>query len=290
MAGDALLQAAAAGGRNQLPWPWLYGDAMDVPGSASPRQNAAITQTQYEILHAWAEGRFISDWQEPPDTPSSVDQLPLAERPGMLDRAALEYCLRRRVSILAVRSPGRCDICRCIRSRFECGTGSRECPHRYNGNTLTQEKVFSREGPLFAQGPGDLTRWMGLPWQADTAFCRSGYDTKYDLYQPTFWPARVPNHVLTEEEYRIAVDALRPRDQRIDAFRTRVDWNEPLKGDTAGQMAHMVRIFASMGVLERRSGVSGDPELPPWMWVVSFGLDISSPLALGGGAGRDSRD
>jgi hypothetical protein len=121
---------------------------------------------------------------------------------------------------------------------------------------------------------------MGLPWQADTAFCRSGYDAKYDLYQPTFWPARVPNHVLTEEDYLVAIDGAHEHSRRVEAFLTRADWNEPLQGDTAGQMEHMVRIFASMGLLERRPGVAEDPELPPWMWVATFGPDIPpAPLA-----------
>jgi hypothetical protein len=120
---------------------------------------------------------------------------------------------------------------------------------------------------------------MGLPWQADTAFCRSGYDTKYDPYQPTFWPARVPNHVLTEEDYRIVINPSRPREERMDAFLTRTDWNEPLQGDTEAQMQRMVRIFGSMGLVERRRGVRGDPELPPWMWVASFGPDVQTAPA-----------
>ena len=62
---------------------------------------------------------------------------------------------------------------------------------------------------------------MGLPWQADTAFCRAGYDTKYDLYQPTFWPARVPNHVLTNEDYAKATDSSAPRSDRLAAFNRR---------------------------------------------------------------------
>ena len=42
---------------------------------------------------------------------------------------------------------------------------------------------------------------MAVPWQTDTASCRSGYylgyGPRYDPYVPTFWPARVPNQVLT---------------------------------------------------------------------------------------------
>ena len=73
---------------------------------------------------------------------------------------------------------------------------------------------------------------MGLPWQADTAFCRAGYDTDYDLYQPTFWPARVPNHVLTDVDYAIVIDAAQPRARRLEAFLTRTSWVDPLQGDT----------------------------------------------------------
>ena len=61
-------------------------------------------------------------------------------------------------------------------------------------------------GPLGPQVPGGVTRWMAVPWQTDTASCRSGYVKKYDPYLPTFWPARVPNQVLAEENYNIVMD------------------------------------------------------------------------------------
>jgi L-lysine epsilon oxidase-like protein len=261
---------------NQLPWPWLYGDAMDVPAGVSPRQNAGISQAQYDILKTWADGRFVPDWPVPPTAPDSIDKLPLAERPAMLDRAALEYCLA------DAFHPG-CEVTWPIRhltmysKPFRVRHRPEGTPPPSYGKTLTQKKILSRRGPLYAQGPGDLTRWMGLPWQADTAFCRSGYDTQYDLYQPTFWPARVPNHVLIERDYDVVVDAAQPRERRVEAFLNRFDWNAPLQGDTAGQMEHMVRIFASMGLIERRPGVANDPELPPWMWVATFGPDVPPP-------------
>ena len=34
-------------------------------------------------------------------------------------------------------------------------------------------------GPLRQQVPGGVTRWMAVPWQTDTASCRSGYVKKY---------------------------------------------------------------------------------------------------------------
>src|SRR5262249_29837788 len=39
-----------AADNNPLPWPWIYGDAMDVPASSSPRQNLSLSPTQYRYL------------------------------------------------------------------------------------------------------------------------------------------------------------------------------------------------------------------------------------------------
>jgi hypothetical protein len=263
---------------NQLPWPWVYGDAMEVPAVESPRQNAAISQTQFEILQAWAEGRFTADWTPPFTVPSSIDDLPIAEQPAMLDRAALDHCLA------DAFHPG-CEVTWPIRhltlyaKPFRIRHRAPGTPAPSYGATLTPAEALSRTGPLYEQGPGDLTRWMGLPWQADTAFCRAGYDTAYDLYQPTFWPARVPNHILTDADYAIVIDPAQPRARRLERFLTRTSWNDPLRGSTAEQMESMVRIFASMGLVEKRPGVTGDPALPPEMWVASFGPDIPPPPA-----------
>ena len=261
---------------NQLPWPWIYGDAMEVPAVESPRQNAAISETQYDILQAWASGQFVADWTPSIDAPRSIDDLPLHERPAMLDRAALEYCLA------DAFHPG-CEMTWPIRHLtmyarpFRIRHRPSGTPPPSYGRTLSPQQALSRNGPLYEQGPGDVTRWMGLPWQADTAYCRAGYDSKYDLYQPTFWPARVPNHILTDTDYAIVVDPGRVRTQRVEAFVNRTSWTDPLRGTTAEQMEMMVRIFASMGLLEVRPGVAADPLLPPVMMVASFGPDIPPP-------------
>ena len=79
------------------------------------------------------------------------------------------------------------------------------------------------------QVPGGITRWMAVPWQTDTASCRSGYETTYDPYVPTFWPARVPNQVLTRENYAIVMDAEADRmAERLAAFANRAAWLAPL--------------------------------------------------------------
>ncbi len=259
---------------NQMPWPWLYGDAMEVPASNSPRQNASISQTQYGILQRWADGDFIADWGQRGAPPAGIDDLPLAEQPAMLDRAALEFCLA------DAFHPG-CEMTWPMRHLslyerpFRIRQRSPDNPEPDYGPTLNQTAALAGNGPLHGQRPGDINRWMGLPWQADTAFCRAGYDTDYDPFAPTFWPARVPNHVLTAEDYAVVVDPSQPLARRIDAFSNRTSWNKPLHGNTASQMLDMVRIFGSMGLVEVRPGVIGDPIFPAVMMVASFGPDVA---------------
>ena len=269
---------------NQLPWPWLYGDAMEVPAGKSPRQNATISQTQYDILQRWRDGDFLADGgRERESPPASIKDLSLDEQPAMLDRAALEFCLA------DAFHPG-CELTwpmrhlTMYRAPFRIRTRPPGETERDYGPTLNQAQILSRQGPLYAQGPGDLNRWMGLPWQADTAFCRSGYDPQYDPFAPTFWPAHVPNQVLSAADYAVVVDPHQPIARRIEAFTSRTDWNKPLHGGTAEQMEQMVRVFGSMGLVEVRPGVAGDPAFPARMMVASYGPDVAPADATSLGA------
>jgi len=259
---------------SQLSWPWIYGDAMDIPPANTPRQNASISPTQRRILQAWAAGRFVADWDDQRAVPRALDQVPLQEQPAMLDRAALDFC------VADAFHPG-CEVTWPIRhltlysAPYRVRHRPAGAPDREYGPTLTQQEVLSSRGPLHDQGPGDLTRWMGLPWQADTAYCRSGYDTSYDPFVPTFWPARVPNQILTKERYQVVMDPSRPREERLAAFADRTPWVAPLQGTTAEQMEQMVKGFGDMGLLEVLPGVPEDPAFPPVMMVASFGKGIA---------------
>ena len=45
-----------------MPWPWLYGDAMNIPPAQTPRQNAALSATASStMLRQWADGNFDAD-------------------------------------------------------------------------------------------------------------------------------------------------------------------------------------------------------------------------------------
>ncbi|MET9872553.1 LodA/GoxA family CTQ-dependent oxidase, partial [Streptomyces sp. NPDC006386] len=199
-------------GLSPVPWPPLYGDSMSVR-PVSARQHLTLTPTQYRSLARWAAGDFDADHDPVAVPPGSLDEVPLPQRPAMLDRAALSFCLA------DAFHPG-CELSWPMRhstlyaAPFRVRHRAPGTPEPDYGSVLTPQTALGVDGPLYGQGPGDLTRWMAVPWQTDTARCRSGYylgyGPRYDPYLPTFWPARVPNHVLTEQDYEEAVDPGRP--------------------------------------------------------------------------------
>jgi hypothetical protein len=146
------------------------------------------------------------------------------------------------------------------------------------GSQLTPAQALALDGPLHAQGPGDLSRWMAVPWQTDTASCRGGYDRAYDPYLPTFWPARVPNQVLSEEQYERAVKSGSPED-RLRHFRTRADWYRTLSPDYITAINQMVQHFGNLGVVEAHPHRDGEQVLPPVLYVESKPMSVPPPAA-----------
>lgn len=263
-------------GRSPVPWPWVYGDAMSIP-PISPRQYNTLSPLQMRLLALWVRGDFVNDYPGTP-RPASLAEVPLAGQPEMLDAAALDFCLA------DAFHPG-CEITWPIRhiTMFSKPyrikhrpAGLREPDY---GSQLTPEEALSWGGPLYAQGPGDLTRWMAVPWQTDTASCRSGYDRAYDPYLATFWPARVPNQVLSEEEYEQAVKGGTP-EERMRHFRSRADWYRTLSPDYLTAINQMVQYFGHLGVVEPHPQPAGDPVLPPVVYVESKPKPLPPPPAV----------
>ena len=267
-------------GKSPNPWPWIYGDSMNIP-AVSERQHLAISPTQRRLLALWADGKFTNDPVVPPPGPATIEELPLAEQPEMLDRAALAFCLAdafhpgcemtwpmRHLSMYA--APYR------IRHRPD---GEGEADY---GDVLTPAIAVGPDGPLNAQGPGCISRWMAVPWQGDTASCLSGYGLgagfgRCDPYLPTFWPARVPNDVLVDSDYRTVMDASLPIEERRAAFERRSSWLRFLGKNPSAHMNDMVGEFGKFGVIEARPGPGGD-DFPETILVESeVGFEGSPP-------------
>jgi hypothetical protein len=247
-----------------VPWPWQWGDAMNIP-PLSPRAFHVLSGTQLGFLQQWAIGDFDPDY-DPREPVRTLDAVPIAQQPDILTRAAMEFCVAdafhpgsemtwpmRKYSMYA--SPFRIALAH---------DGSVEPDF---GPQLTLAAFSSSSGPLAAQWPGGLTRWLGVPWQTDAASCDSGYD-QYDPYLPTFWPARVPNQVLTTENYRMVMNGSLKPEIRMAAFAQRADWLRPLGSSYPDAINNMVRMFGAMGVIEQRPG-PGDPAFPRLMEVES---------------------
>lgn len=257
-------------GLSPVPWPWLYGDAMSIP-AISARQYGTLSPTQYKSLAKWAEGDFLPPMDGAPYR--TIDDVPVAAQPAMLDRASLTYCLA------DAFHPG-CEMTWPMRhlslyaAPFRIRHRPSDQPPPVYPPVLTPEVALAPDGPLYAQGPGDISRWMAVPWQVDTASCREGYeyrpgDARYDPYLPTFWPARVPNHVLTEADYQTVMDQSRPMSDRLSAFAERAAWFRFLPGQYLEQINFMVGHFGQLGIVEVRPGPGDDSAFPRQILVES---------------------
>lgn len=251
-------------------WPPIYGDTFDGSLFAeSPRTMLALPSVQQLHLQRWVAGDFVSDWDPNLLTPNQLSELPLATQPAMLDKAALHYCLA------DAFHPG-CEMTWPMRHATMYSEPFRIRRRNPNasapdyGSSIDQQTILSVTGPLHGQVSGDISRWMGLPWQGDTAYCRAGYDKTFDEYLPTFWPARVPNTVLTEEDYGIVINTDLPREQRIAAYSRRASWYRFIDvpgTDVPERMERMIAHFGAQGIVESRPGVEDDPVFPSIIYV-----------------------
>ena len=252
-----------------LALPPIYGDVFVFPAdNKNPRQWLTLTRLQYGWLKAWAQGDFQEDWpgQPPPTLP--LESLPVTEQPHALDQAALEHCLG------GPFHPG-CELTWNMRQAmlysgaFRIKLRPADQPEPDFGDKLTPEEALSPNGPLNGSGPGDLTRWMFLPWQIDTGSCGAGYTPNVNPYLPTFWPARVPNQVLTQSHYEQAVNKQLSVTQRLKHFGLRQDWQR----DFSVFLSFIERVnkfsqdWSKVGILTRQETSPGFPELPDIVYV-----------------------
>ena len=271
-----------------VPWPWVYGDAMNQPPALSPRQHSSLSTLQLSQLGQWAAGQFDTDYDPDRPIPRRIEDVPIAEQGNMLTKAALDFCLA------DAFHPG-CEMTWPVRQialyrapfRFAHAPAGWVEPDY--GMTLTYAIASAPNGCLGPQVPGGISRWMAVPWQCDTASCRSGYNKAYDPYVPTFWPARVPNQVLTRQDYDMVMDSERPLPERQAAFARRADWDAPLglKAPYVTQINNMIAHFDHLGVVESRPGPE-DGSFPATMEVEDRHQPIGGTPLLKRTAAADS--
>jgi len=252
--------------------PPFYGDTFgDFPDLGT--NGLAITPIQYGWLQQWAQGNFDPDPVLRPDV-KPIESLPVREQPAALDRAHLESCLggpfhpgieltwTLRVASMW-KEPFRLNI-----------LPEADVPRDDYGMILSPEVALAPGGVAEASGPGTLTWWMGVPWQTDEASCLSGYEVGTYLRLPSFWAARVPNQVLSEQSYTRLMDQRLPPGQRLKHFHYRLDWLRHFDPSYRGRINENVAKWGKLGIVAEREGPHdlAPYGLPSRLWVET-GLD-----------------
>lgn len=134
-----------------------------------------LTKRQYETIQLWAQNKFAgfpglkevkAALAEYAASERPLEDLPLAEQPFALTTVAMTACVG------GAFYPG-IEITSITKSKKFYGA------------------AFEVAGDL---EPGDVTKWMALPWQADFYECNTHW-----------WPAQRPDAVVSEYDYQEAV-------------------------------------------------------------------------------------
>jgi hypothetical protein len=264
-------------------WPRVYGDNFAQPPN-SPRQYLTVTREQYRCLQQWAAGDFLADWNPNASPPGTLADLPLNTQPAALDRAALQSCAGGAFhpgeeAPWIMRHPSMyMGFCR-LRPRL-----ASDAPEPDYGDTLTPQRAFAADGPLHRSAPGDITRWMAVPWQTDTANCGSAYPGSTvqpsplpDL--PTFWPAVVPNSVLTQSAYTRIMDTGLSSAERQAAFASRLPWARHLSPNYLDRNAQAITAWYQLGFITP-APAPADLALPTRLYVETESAFSDAPPTL----------
>ena len=261
--------------------PPMLGDGINYTGS--PLRWFRIPQPQYAMLQAWRDGAFVDDLGDAggAETITRIEQIPLAQRPAALDRAALEPCSG------GAFHPG-VEITWPVRHK-ELYSGPFRIALATNrsgdliqdlGLLLTPEIAFKghhQTPPAIApQMPGDLTRWMGIPWQCDAFSCQQVTFAR-DFPSATWWPALLPIDVLPEASYAVVMDARLSASERVKYYENRVPWSRGVPGigyhvnaSYTDGLNRMIYLWNRMGFVVRRPGPTDADrprEIPPTLYV-----------------------
>lgn len=278
--------------------PIMLGDGINYPDS--PHSWLSLTPTQYAVLDLWAQGRFVNDYQdEQLDAYASLDELPLELQPEALTRAALDACsggaFHPGVEITwPIRHPELFRGPKQTSLPFRIALSERPGLIQDMGYQLNPVNVFKGNperpdhgAPVGPQAPGDLTRWMGVPWQGDAFSCQA-VQTADGFPTPIWWPALLPVDVLPEAFYQQLMREDLSAEERLRFFHSRVPWARGAAGIglhvEAGYtdgLRRMIELWTRMGVVVKRPGPAGLAGVPEQLYVeVQRGsMDIVPPLS-----------
>ncbi|MBC7865742.1 MAG: hypothetical protein IAF38_22405, partial [Bacteroidia bacterium] len=255
--------------------PPFYGDGVTLnSASTDPREWMAILTEQYNWLQEWKDGNFITGKLS---VPKAWNKMSPEERAIGLIKANMDETLG------GPFHPG-CEFTWPMRHKQMYSAPfkikRRATPLGDIGTELTTYNCLKPDGVLDGSIAGEITRWMAVPWQTDTASCLSAYQTYSGEYLPTFWPARVPNDVLLEENYDIIMNPKASAEEKEKAFSVieRKKWlrgiiyndqNPAQKLNTSRTpgLVKFINDWYQLGIILRKKGPAKNALFPEVMWV-----------------------
>lgn len=253
----------------QFKIPYMLGDGVNYQDS--PDHWFLMPAEQYRILKEWSLGNFKNDFDDPKtDQIKNFDEIPLAKQPQALTRAALDPCSG------GGFHPG-VELTWPLRHKamysgaYRIALGDRPSLLQDLGRLLTPERAFKgyRKTPpaIGPQMPGDLTRWMGIPWQGDAFSCQF-VEFSNDFPNAVWWPALLPIDILPEAYYRQTLRKDLSPEARLRFFNSREQWSRGVSGigyhanaSYVDGLAAMVALWGRMGFVVSRPGAD-DEEAP----------------------------
>ncbi|MDO9025091.1 CTQ-dependent glycine oxidase GoxA [Zwartia sp.] len=231
--------------------PFMLGGGVDFEGVNS--HWFQMTSLQYWILTKWNEGNFIDDWQQFLSQSldrhikhQNISDLPLQDQPAALTRAALEplsggnFHPGVELTWILERPELFDDL-----HPFRIAVGNRALLAQNLGPLITPQNTFPetsdknnrhhslnaspQQSPIGPQMPGDLTRWMGLPWQPDAFSCQN-VNYPHDYPTVVWWPANLPVDVLPEYAYQRIIREDLSREDRLKFASVRAAWSRGAAG------------------------------------------------------------
>ncbi|MDF1695947.1 MAG: LodA/GoxA family CTQ-dependent oxidase [Saprospiraceae bacterium] len=214
-----------------------------------------ITQTQYARLEEWSKGNFTV---QKPKPRIPFNKMTPAQQIDALNQAPLEECLGGPFHPgIELTWPLRVKLMWKEAYRLNVISEKKFTKLNY-GPLLSPAIALGPKGPLSASGPGSLTRWLGVPWQTDEASCLSGYDPSTYLPLPSFWAARVPNQVLSEDSYARMQDDEVNIAQRLKHFDYRQDWLRDFGTNYQKKINSMIAEWHELGIITKIEGKTPD--------------------------------
>lgn len=244
-------------GTDELKLPYYPGDGINYPGS--PAQWFAIPPLLYDQLRLWKEGNFetiegqfnnideLGEYYRQKFLAAANDA---SKKPLLMTRAVMETLYgggfhpgveltwpMRHNLIYAQNSEVFKDVYEghglfgLREVRINSATPEQQQAIFFNdfGLQMVSEDIRESMQPgnekswLWKITPGDLTKWMGIPWQSDAGSCQNVFiEKQYPV--PAWWAANLPVTVLPEDSFNKLSDPRILPETKKYIYASRLEW------------------------------------------------------------------